>query len=178
MHYYPLNAFAVIRVNPMNMQNFLAGISAASGVASLATLVYLTIQIRQNNLLMRAGARQAQVATDQEHICKFIEYPDIAASFASPDKITDEARIRLNFWIVASLRAREYEWLQYTHGALDEKTWASYRQLIPFVLGTERSRKYWALCSGFFHPEFAQVVNKMIDGQPLTGYWSALAAID
>ena len=162
----------------MNMQDLVTGISAASGVASLATLVYLAIQIRQNNLLMRAGARQAQVATDQEHICKFIEYPDIAASFASPDPITDEARIRLNFWIVASLRAREYEWLQYTHGALDEKTWASYRQLIPFVLGTERSRKYWALCSAFFSPDFARIVNEMIDGQPLTGYWSALAGVD
>ena len=95
----------------MNMQDLVTWIGAASGTASLITLVYLSIQVRQNNLLMRAGARQAQVETDQDHIRQFIEYPDIAASFASAGPITEEARIRLNFWIVASLRAREYEWL-------------------------------------------------------------------
>ena len=90
----------------MNMQDLVTWIGAASGSASLVTLVYLSIQVRQNNLLMRAGARQAQVETDQDHIRKFIEYPDIAASFASAGPITEEARIRLNFWIAASLRAR------------------------------------------------------------------------
>jgi hypothetical protein len=162
----------------MNMQDLVTWIGAASGSASLVTLVYLSIQVRQNNLLMRAGARQAQVDTDQDHIRKFIEYPDIAASFASAGPITEEARIRLNFWIVASLRAREYEWLQYTSGALDEATWASYQQLIPFVLGTPRARRYWALCAGFFNPAFVRVVEAMIDGQPLTSYWEALAAAD
>ena len=56
--------------------------------------------------------------------------------------------------------------------------WASYRQLIPFVLGTPRARRYWALCAGFFNPAFVRVVEAMIDGQPLTGYWAALAAAD
>jgi hypothetical protein len=52
----------------MNMQDLVTWIGAASGSASLVTLVYLSIQIRQNNMLMRAGARQAQVETDQDHI--------------------------------------------------------------------------------------------------------------
>jgi hypothetical protein len=46
------------------------------------------------------------------------------------------------------------------------------------VLGTPRARRHWALCAGFFNPAFVRVVEAMIDGQPLTGYWAALEAAD
>jgi hypothetical protein len=38
------------------------------------------------------------------------------------------------------MRAREYEWLQYKNGAITKETWETYRGVIYFVLGTERSR--------------------------------------
>ena len=47
--------------------------------------------------------------------------------------------------------------------ALDAITWASYRQVIPFTLGTQRARAIWNHCQVFFDSEF---VNEMIEGRP------------
>ncbi len=97
-----------------------AWIEIAASFAVLVTLIFLNIQIRQSNALIRSQARQALVINDQEHLCKFIEYPDIASSYTKIEKLADDERTRLNFWIIASLRARENEYFQYTHGALDD----------------------------------------------------------
>jgi hypothetical protein len=81
--------------------------------------------------------------------------------------------------IVASMRARENEWFQFRHGALDATTWASYRQVIPFTLGTRRARAIWNLCSQYFDPEFVTLVNETIDDAPeISGFWQALAAVE
>ena len=84
-------------------------VEIVASLAVLVTLVFLTVQIRQTNALMRSEARQAQVVNDQEHIYKFIQHPDIAASFTSQKTIGDNEKTRLMFWIVASMRARENE---------------------------------------------------------------------
>ena len=154
-------------------------IELAASVAVLVTLVFLTVQIRQSNALMRSEARQAQVINDQEHLYQIIQHPDIAASFAAQGEIRDDEKTRLMFWIVASMRARENEWFQYGHGALDATTWASYRQVIPFTLGTQRARAFWNICQAFFDPEFVKVVNETIEGAPeMTGFWQAFAAVE
>ena len=49
-------------------------IDIVASLAVLVTLVFLVVQIRQTNSLMRSEARQAQVINDQEHIYKFIEF--------------------------------------------------------------------------------------------------------
>ena len=138
-------------------------IEIVASLAVLVTLVFFTVQIRQANALMHSEARQAQVINDQEHIYKIIQYPDITASFTSHRTIGDEEKTRLMFWIVASMRAREIEWFQYRQGALDATTWASYRQVIPFTLGTQRARTIWHLCQEFFDSEFVEIVDEMIE---------------
>ena len=62
------------------------------------------------------------------------------------------------FWIIAQMRAREHEWLQYEAGALDGDAWLSYRDVIYFILGTSRARELWALCSIYFHKDFVKMV--------------------
>ena len=154
-------------------------IEIAASLAVLVTLVFLVVQIRQSNALMRSEARQAQVINDQEHIYKFIQHPDIATSYATAGKIGDDEKTRLMFWIVASMRARENEWFQFKQGALDATTWASYQQVIPFTLGTKRARAIWNLCSGFFDPAFVTIVNETIEKTPeMTEFWQAYAAVE
>ncbi len=154
-------------------------IEIAASLAVLITLVFLVVQIRQTNALMRSEARQAQVINDQEHIYKFIQHPDIAASYATDGKIGEDEKTRLMFWIVASMRARESEWFQFRDGALDATTWGSSRQVIPFTLGTPRARALWNLCSGFFDPAFVTIVNETIEDAPdMTEFWRAYAAVE
>jgi len=162
----------------MNGADIAVWVEVIASVAVLVTLVFLSVQIKQANTLMRSEARMAQTVIDQEHIGKFIEHPDLAAAYASEDHLDHDAKARLWFWVVMSLRAREHEWFQFKHGALDSESWDSYKRVIPFTLGTNRTRRYWSVTRRFFDPGFVELVDKMIKDQPETGFWGAYAAVD
>lgn len=162
----------------MNAADIGNWVEIIASVAVLITLVMLNVQIRQTNALMRSEARQAQVVIDQEHIAKFIEHPELAEAYSSQEHLDHDDKTRLWFWVVLSLRAREHEWFQFKHGALDAESWDSYKRVIPFTLGTNRTRRYWSVTRRFFDPGFVELVDKMIKDQPETDFWDAYSAVD
>ena len=60
---------------------------------------------------------------------------------------------------------------------MDEETWLSYRDVIFFLLGTQRARDLWALCAPFFNPDYAQMVDHMIRETPCIDFWEKLDAV-
>ena len=153
-------------------------VEVIASIAVLITLVFLSVQVKQTNSLMRSEARQAQTVIDQAHISKFIDHPDLAAAFASKEHLDHDDKTRLWFWVVLSLRAREHEWFQFQHGALDSASWESYKRVIPFTLGTNRTRRYWSITRRFFDPGFVELVDEMLKDQPETDFWDAYSAVD
>lgn len=162
----------------MNAIDIATWVEVVASIAVLVSLVFLNVQIKQTNSLMRSEARQAQVVIDQEHIAKFIEHPDLASAYASKESLDHDDKTRLWFWVVLSMRAREHEWFQYQHGALDSQSWDSYKRVIPFTLGTNRTRRYWSVTRAFFDPGFAELVDEMIRDQPETDFWDTYKALD
>ena len=146
-------------------------------IVIVVTLIYLSMQIRQGAELLRSDSRQGQVANDQDGVYKFVEHPELAKIFSQAETPSFAEKVKLNFWIIGQMRAREHEWLQYRSGALDEETWLSYRDVIFFLLGTHRARALWELCSSFFNPDFVEVVSAMMEGVPEIDYWQKLEAI-
>jgi hypothetical protein len=81
--------------------------------------------------------------------------------------------VRLYYWLCAMMRSREHQWFQYVHGVIDDKSWASYRGVIRWVLNTERLRRYWAQIAGGYDPAFVRMVNELIEGSPRSDeFWS------
>ncbi len=146
-------------------------------IVVVATLIYLAVQVRQGTELLRSESRQAQLSNDQAGIYQFIEHPEVGKSFTRSETLSFEEKIQLQFWIIAQMRTREHEWLQYQSGALDEVTWLSYRNVIFFVLGSERSRALWDLCSPYFNVDFVEMVGKMIEEVPYVDFWEKLEAV-
>jgi hypothetical protein len=147
-------------------------------VVVIITLIYLAIQVRQGAQLLRSESRQVSLSTDQGGVYKFIEFPELGKSFASSERPSFEEKTQLFFWIIAQMRAREHEWLQYQSGALDGDTWLSYRDVIYFLLGTPRARALWELCRPYFNKAFADVVGDMIKEAPYLDIWERLEGID
>ena len=146
-------------------------------IAIVATLIYLSVQVRQGAELLRSESRQAQVTNDQDGVYKFVEHPELSSLFCQTETPSLAEKTKLNFWIIGQMRAREHEWLQYRSGALDEETWLSYRGVIYFLLGTERARALWELCSPFFNSDYVAMVEEMMAGVPEIDYWEKLEAI-
>ena len=76
-------------------------------IVVVATLLYLSVQIRQGATLLKSEARQAQVSADIGIIYKWMEYPDIQQSIHSPDKLELDKKVRLYYWLIAFSRIRE-----------------------------------------------------------------------
>ena len=141
------------------------------------TLIYLAIQVRQGKEILQSEARQAQVDNDLTGVLQIIDNPELGRIFSQKEKPSLDEKTKIMFWIIASMRSREHEWLQYKSGALDEETWTSYRGVIYFVLGTPRSRACWELTRTYFNPEFAEMVTEMMKDVPPIDYWEQLEAI-
>ena len=146
-------------------------------IVVVVTLIYLSVQVQQGKELLRSESRQAQVANDQNGVFKFVEHPELGSLFSQTETPSFEEKVRLQFWIIGQMRAREHEWLQHRSGAMDEETWMSYRDVIYFLLGTERARALWEMCAPFFNPDFSEMVDRMINDVPCIDFWDKLEAV-
>jgi hypothetical protein len=146
-------------------------------IAVVVTLIYLAVQVRQGAELLRSESRQAQVANDQNGVYRFVEHPELGRLFSQKATPSLEEKIKLQFWIIGQMRAREHEWLQHRSGAMDEDTWMSYRDVIYFLLGTERARALWNMCSPYFNPDYAEMVDEMMQEAPYIDFWEQLERV-
>jgi len=157
----------------------LANLSQIIGtIAVVVTLIYLAVQVRQGSQILRSDSKHAQLGTDQHGIYLFVEYPELSQLYCQENTPSLKEKTRLLFWIIANMRAREYEWIQYKNGVMDEESWLTYRDVIYFVLGTERARSLWDMTRGFFNDGFVAMVSEMINGTPTIDFWKQLEAIE
>ena len=147
-------------------------------IVIVVTLIYMSIQVRLGTDMLRSEARQAIAASDQDEIYKFVDYPELGRLFSQLERPEFEEKTRLLFWIIGSMRNREHAWLQYMSGASDEETWLSYRGVIYFILGTNRTMALWKLCSPYFNSDFVKMVGKMMAEAPPMDLWEKLKAVN
>ena len=126
---------------------------------------------------MRSEGRQAQLTYDQTGVYKFVDFPELGRIFSQTETPSFEEKTKLFFWMIGQMRAREYEWLQYRNGAITKESWETYCGVIYFVLGTERGRALWEVCSDYFNPEFVEMVSGMMKDVPPIDLWDRLQAI-
>ena len=146
-------------------------------VVVAATLIHLTIQVRQGAEQMRSESRQAQLANDQTGVYKFVEFPELGRIASQRETPTFEEKTQLLFWMIGQLRAREFEYLQYKSGAMTKEAWETYRGVIFFVLGTPRTRALWLLCKTYFNKDFVDMVDEITRDTPPTDLWDALSDV-
>jgi hypothetical protein len=146
-------------------------------VVVAATLIYLTIQVRQGAEQMRSESRQAQLANDQTGVYKFVEFPHLGRIASQSETPDFDEKTQLLFWMIGQLRAREFEYLQFRSGAMTEEAWETYRGVIYFVLGTPRNRAMWELCKSYFNADFVEMADGMIENAPPISLWDELSEI-
>ena len=145
-----------------------------AAIAVLVTLVYLTLQVRQGNSFARAQTRQRMVEQAERELYRVVEDPTIFKCFLKKEPLTEDEKIKLVFWLIASLRQREYEWFQYRDGNIDREAWEAYRTVMLTHLTTPRTREWWdSFLSTSFNPEFVAEVNLLIERNPPTGFLEA-----
>ena len=147
-----------------------------ANLAVVGGIVFLAIEIRQNNELLRSESRQTLVANDVTSLSANIGNADVFAKMASGQDLTMEEQLRLSFMFMLDLRNREFEYFQYINGLLDEETWLAYRYVIVVNHSTKLGRAWWdQVGRGIVDPGFARMVDELLAGAPADDVYKRMA---
>lgn len=162
----------------MDISALAAWSQIAASLAVLATLIYLTIQIRQNTALMRAESRQSIMTYAQQELHTFIDHPEVLRFMYDEAELEPNLRVQFYGWITSAIRAREHEWLQYRNGVLDRDAWISYKNALPIILCNRRGREWWEKLGRVqFAPEFQKIVDEVLSTNPDNDFGSVVVSI-
>jgi hypothetical protein len=162
----------------MSVQDLGAIGELLAAIATLATLVYLARQIRQNTKAIKGSTLNAITQHKQFEIRWSSEIGAVyRKSIESPESLDETEEFVMTDWLLSSFVARENEYYQYCQGLLDEDNWRSSEKAIRMILGTEFALNWWKEFSSIsFGDSFIDYVNKnLLDNR--TDYRSVLAKI-
>lgn len=152
----------------MNSSKINEWLTLIANVAVVGGIIFLAIEIRQNNELLRSESRQALVTNDVASLAANFQNVDVFAKLVSEGEMSAEDQLRLSFMFALDLRNREFEYFQYINGSLDEQTWLSYRHVILINHSTGLGRAWWdKIGQGIVDPDFARLIDGLlVDAQP------------
>ena len=149
----------------MNSSKINDWLTLIANVAVVGGIVFLAIEIGQNNELLRSESRQSLVANDVASLSANFQNADVFAKLVSGAEMSAEDQLRLSFMFALDLRNREFEYFQYVNGLLDEQTWLAYRHVILINHATGLGRKWWdEVGRGIVDPDFAELVDGLLVG--------------
>lgn len=145
----------------VNVNKLAAIAEIISSIAIVVTLVYLTIETRQNTDALMANSRQAALNGDLAIMSNAMDHPDVGRALfnASADVSDDEVRHRA--LLISFLRVREFVWAQYQAGLMDEDDWQSYIRPVGNVFAAPAERAVLDQFRG--DEEFIAYVQEFLD---------------
>ena len=151
-----------------------------ANVGVLVGIFFLAFEVQQNTTAIRSQTRAAVFSGVQEELWKNMEYPDVTLNMLTTEREpTPEEKIRFDAWMMASMKAREFAWLEYESGNFDPVQWEQERQVITLVLGCSRCRDWWNKVGKLaFSPEFVDITDNLIDGTPEVSWAERVLAIE
>ena len=132
------------------------------------TLIYLSVQVRQNTRALNTQSRQAALTCSQVELLAAVDHPDIhLAMLRGVGGLSPEENVKLYFWLTLCMRSREFAWLQFRDGTIDEAQWRQESLVIEAVFGRGLNRFWWE--SGgrqVFPAEFVAFVDDLLRDSP------------
>ena len=143
-------------------------------LAIVASLIFLAVEINQNTNALYGQSRQSVLEAAQTELFVLVEHPEVSLSVVKEGPLTPEENVRLDAYLSATLRAREYAFLQYQDGAIDEAQWNAEIAVTKSILNAERVRLWWNVIGrNNSSPEFSEFVDSEITAEPVTeGGWN------
>ncbi len=148
--------------------------SFLAAIAVFVTLVYLAKQVKQGNILAKLQVQQSMMEHDIAGLYKLAADPELLKAFRSskPSKVE---LITLHYFLTLSMRQREWEWLQFKDGVIEEEVYKTYHEVIAIHLGTQKTREWWYSIGRLgINPEFVKVVDILLSESELTTYFDLL----
>lgn len=140
-----------------------AELGGALGV--IASLLYLSAQIRQANRVARSAAQETVARSGREFTQPIASDPELYRIFSAGVEEFDglEGADRGRFLHLAFQMGKVFESAHYHHsqGLLDEGMWIGWRAAMAHYFAAPGWQKYWALRSDIYSPAFRDFVRDL-----------------
>jgi hypothetical protein len=135
--------------------------------AVVLSLVYLAIQIRNQNIESRSAAVHQVLESNKSFISQ-LQDPGLAEiwllGIEDFDSLTDVQRLRFVIYLTVALRSFEDAFFQWRSGRLDDDTWHTLTAVIKDVKSTAAFGKFLEMRRHHFRPEFATYLGELEPG--------------
>ena len=138
-------------------------------LAVVLTLIYLSVQVRQNSAAIRSATRADIAKTQAEMNWRFAEHPSVSTTtyaYLRGEDLNKDAEVIATACISGALRTFENQYFSYIEGNFSKSIWDGYRNNIRFVVTTPNFREYWDDRKQIFSREFRTLVDKLREQTP------------
>ena len=141
-----------------------------AAIATLATLVYLAVQVRQNTKALRATTFQQvseAMAQNVSHLSDNGELAAIAVKVGSGEELEPVERVRYQGLMLMSMRRLESVWLHHRLGSIDSDQIKGFELSLISLINVPVALQWWGNAKATFHEEFAEYVDQRLEGDDL-----------
>ena len=139
-----------------------------AAVATVATLIYLAIQIRLNTQATRDQSTRSLMLANSEATGQIARDPELADILmrGSYDRsqLSPQEKFQFNCFFFSYYNQVDYAYEQYLAGKLDSQSWEKIAQEIPIFIGAAGIRDWWSEDKIRFSPPFVAFVESKLDG--------------
>ena len=132
--------------------------------AVVISLIYLAVQIRNQNLESRAATVQ-QVLQNNAATISQLQDPELAQIWITGlediGSLSDVERLRFVIYITTVLRGYENSYFQWRSGRLDDETWFTLMAVVRDVKSTAMYSQILEIRRHHFRPEFMKYVDEL-----------------
>ncbi len=140
-----------------------------AAIATLLTLVYLAIQIRQNTTALGAATVQSAVQFSVGFGQSLYENPEASELFrrglTAPEALDEGERFRFDIMLITLSRMAQNSQHQFDRGLIDEETWRGLADGYLSFMKQPGGRQGWARIEARFDRAFREFVDRELGGQ-------------
>jgi hypothetical protein len=148
-----------------------------ANVGVIVGIVFLILEIRQNTSALLAESRQSVLASAQTELFTLMNNSEIVSSIIKEDGLSAQESVRLDVFLTAAMKAREFSWLQYQDELIDDSQWNAEVRNIEVIFDSTRTRLWWDRSGRLaFDGRFARFVDEVLASDPATNtIWNTMA---
>ena len=149
--------------------------SFVSGVAILVSLIFLTVQMRQNTEAVRAATSHAHQNALFDIAGLIAEHDDTAEvfriGFTGLEPLSDNQRTRFLVVMTSIVRYWQDSWLERERGHLDTGLWYTVEVMVRDIVKQPGFPEFWSMRSHWFTPEFRAWIDALPKLRPERGLY-------
>ena len=140
-------------------------VTALAAIGAIASIYYLIQEMREQNRVARANARQNVADSHQEIALEGMKKSmvKIKLKLRNDEDLTPEEDAKYMSYFSIMLRSRENQHYQYTIGMIDKGEWDNYKRSFKTLFKSEYHLKLWTFMKNTFNDSFVEVVEELIE---------------